>query len=67
MSKLSCMSNIGFGLTLTYLAILLGLAVGWVMNVVSIVHTLSDPITGMFIARLVGTVVFPLGGILGYF
>lgn len=61
------LENVTFGIGLTYLVVILGLIIGWVMNIVSIVHTLSDPITGMFIARLVGTVVFPLGGILGYF
>lgn len=61
------MSDAGAIAVLVYLAILLGLVVGWVMNIFSIVHALSDPITGMFIARLVGTVVFPLGGVLGYF
>lgn len=60
-------SDVGLGLTLTYLAVLLGLLVGWVMNIVSIVGSLADPITGLFIARLVGTVVFLLGGVLGYF
>jgi len=60
-------SNIGLGLTLTYLAVLLGLLVGWIMNIVAIIGSMGDAITGMFIARLVGTVVFPLGGILGYF
>lgn len=60
-------SNVGLGLILTYLVILIALVVGWVMNIVSIVGTLADPITGMLIARLVGTIVFPLGGVLGYF
>lgn len=67
MNRFRLWNNIGFGAILAYLAVLLGLAVGWVMNIISIVGALSDPITGMFIARLVGTVVFPLGGVLGYF
>lgn len=60
-------SNLLAGLGLGYILVLLLLAGGWVANVVKIVSTLSDPITGFFIARLVGTVVFPLGGVLGYF
>ena len=63
----SRVSEVGAIALLCYIAILIGLVIGWVMNIVGIVHTLSDPITGMFIARLVGTVVFPLGGVLGYF
>lgn len=56
-------ASIGIG----YIVILLALAGGWVANVVKIVSALADPITGMLIARLVGTIVFPLGGVLGYF
>lgn len=63
----SRVSEVGAIAGLVYLAVLIGLVVGWIMNIFGIIHTLSDPITGMFIARLVGTVVFPLGGILGYF
>lgn len=44
-----------------------GLAVGWIMNVVAVVHTINLPITGMFILRAIGIVVGPLGGVLGYF
>lgn len=40
--------------------------IGWVMNLVSLVHSLHDPITGMFIARCVGVFAAPLGAILGY-
>lgn len=67
MSRIRFWNNVGFGAALAYLAVLLGLIVGWVMNIISVVGALSDPITGMFIARLVGCVVFPLGGVLGYF
>ena len=40
--------------------------VGWILNIISIVHTVSDPITGLFIARCVGVFAAPLGAILGY-
>lgn len=60
-------SNLSFLAILTYMAILLGLAIGWIMNIVKIVGSMGDAITGFFIARLAGTVVFPLGGVLGYF
>ena len=52
---------------LVFIIVWLALAVGWVMNVVEIVQTVSDPITGMFILRCVGIIVAPLGGVLGYF
>lgn len=59
--------NVTFGATVTYLIVIIALAIGWIMNIIEIVTTLSGPITGMLIARLVGTIVFPLGGVLGYF
>lgn len=59
--------NTLMSLGIGYIIILLALAGGWIANVVKIINVLGDPITGMLIARLVGTVVFPLGGVLGYF
>lgn len=67
MNKLRFWNNVGFATSLSFLVGILALLVGWVMNIFAIVQTLSDPLTGLFIARLVGTVVFPLGGVLGYF
>ena len=46
---------------------MIALAVGWVMNVVTIAHVMAEPITGMFVLRVVGIFVVPLGGVLGYF
>lgn len=40
--------------------------VGWIKNIVDIVHAIHDPITGMFIFRCVGIIVGPLGAVLGY-
>ena len=42
-------------------------AVGWVMNIVEVVHLVNDPITGMFILRCVGIIIIPLGAVLGWF
>lgn len=41
--------------------------IGWVWNIVKIFHIVDDPITGVFILRVVGIFVAPLGAILGYF
>ncbi|MEN9491131.1 MAG: hypothetical protein RJA63_1580 [Pseudomonadota bacterium] len=41
--------------------------VGWVWNIVKIVQSGFDVITGMFIARCIGVFVAPLGSVLGYF
>lgn len=39
---------------------------GWIANIVKIVSTLGDVLTGLFIARCIGVFVAPLGAILGY-
>lgn len=41
--------------------------VGWVLNIVAVVHAVALPITGMFLLRCVGIFAAPLGSILGYF
>ena len=41
--------------------------VGWIGNVVQVVHAASDPITGVFILKCIGIVVAPLGSVLGIF
>lgn len=43
--------------------------VGWIMNIVSVISlALSDvPITSLFILKIVGIFIVPLGSILGYF
>ena len=51
-------------LIVTWLLVILGFA-GWVMNIVSIVHS-DGGITGMFIVRCIGILVAPLGAVLGY-
>ena len=40
--------------------------VGYIWNIVKIVGAISDPITTMFILRVVGAFAAPLGVILGY-
>ena len=44
--------------------------VGWVSNIVELVHMINDPVTGLFILKVAGCVLFPLGaacGIVGWF
>lgn len=59
--------NSGFTLFELLIAILVILgAVGWVMNLLEIIGSFSDPVTGAFIFRCIGVIVLPLGGILGW-
>ena len=41
-------------------------AYGWIMNIVSLVGSNFDPITGLVIARIIGVFVGPLGVVLGF-
>lgn len=41
-------------------------AIGWVLNLVAIAHTVSDPLTGMFVLRCIGVIFAPIGAVLGY-
>lgn len=50
----------------TIVLLWLAAIIGWIMNIIKLVWIASDPITGVFIFRIVGVVVAPLGAILGY-
>jgi hypothetical protein len=56
----------GVGVLLTLL-IVLGGAIGYILNIAGIVHNINNPLTGMFILRIIGIFAFPFGCILGYF
>lgn len=40
---------------------------GWILNIIDVVHTMHDPLTGLFLLRAIGIFIFPLGIILGFF
>jgi hypothetical protein len=61
MSKFLFASGI-IGVVLWVLAL-----IGYIMNIASFVHELGGPLTPLFVARVAGLVLFPLGAILGYF
>lgn len=54
---------------LAYLALIFGLLAGWVMNLIDVVHLFlaNSPLTTLFIGKVIGIFVFPLGGVLGWF
>ena len=39
---------------------------GWIGNIVKIVGTMGDTVTGLFIARCIGAFIAPIGAVLGY-
>lgn len=56
-------------LALTYIAIVLTGFIGWVLNLIKVIHLFVShaPIDTMFIGRIVGVPVSILGAILGWF
>jgi hypothetical protein len=46
--------------------IAIGSIVGWVANIVQLVHLPADPLTALFVIKAVGILVAPLGVVLGY-
>lgn len=45
--------------------IVLGLG-GWIANIVKLIGMIDDPLTAMFVARIVGVFATPVGAILGF-
>lgn len=40
---------------------------GWIANIVKLIGSSFDPLTGIVIARAIGVFVAPLGAVLGFF
>lgn len=53
-------------LMLGCLVIIMAVLTGWIANIVQVCMHLHDPITGLFIAKIAGAFVAPLGAILGF-
>lgn len=51
---------------LIWLVIVAVMAIGWVMNLVTLFHTSFDHMTGEIILRIIGVPVFFIGAVLGY-
>ena len=51
---------------IVWLCIIIAIAYGWIMNIVSIAHSSFNDITGMLVLRVVGIFVAPLGTVLGF-
>jgi hypothetical protein len=55
------------GLALTYFAVVIGLVIGWIMNIVALVGGPElAQWTTLEVLRVVGIFVAPLGGVLGW-
>lgn len=66
MRKVRISTNAGLIAWLLYLAIIIALVYGWVMNIVAIAGSNFSDLTGILILRIVGIFVAPLGTVMGY-
>jgi hypothetical protein len=53
-------------LGMVWLMVIAALAVGWVMNIITLFRHAADPVTTITILRGIGIFVAPLGGVLGW-
>ena len=53
-------------LGLTLVLVWVTLFVGWIMNLMAMVHSIGGALDTIFIARIVGVFIPPLGGIFGF-
>lgn len=59
--------KVGTAGMLFLLAVIGAMAIGWIMNIVTIAHSNFSDLTGMLILRVIGIFVAPLGSVLGWF
>ena len=62
----SVKSDMPFGAAIVVVVLVLAAIVGWILNIVKAFGSLDDPLTAMFIARVVGVFAAPLGAVLGW-
>lgn len=61
--------NFGFAAFLIYVGLMLTALVGWFVNLIDVINlaTANSPLTTLFIVKLVGIFIAPLGIIMGLF
>lgn len=57
---------VGGGCALGMLSIIAAGAIGYILNIIKIFAGLSEPITGMFVGRVVGAFIVPIGCVAGW-
>ena len=54
-----------FSLAFAWILVVIIGGYGWVWNIIDLIH-MHDGITGLFVVRVVGIFVAPLGAVLGF-
>ena len=57
---------VGAGCAVASLTLFALAGIGWCLNIIKIFDALGDPVTGMFIGRVVGAFIVPIGCIVGW-
>lgn len=60
------LSKIGIASFVLALAFVIAGVTGWVLNIIELANIVGGDITGMFVLRIIGIVIVPLGAVLGY-
>jgi hypothetical protein len=58
--------KLGFVGLVSVIVLMIAAAIGWIANVVQIVHLAGGPVTTLFIVKIVGVFAPPLGAIMGW-
>lgn len=53
-------------LVLFWVVVVMGGAIGWVLNIIKLCSMAMDPVTGFLIVRIAGIFVFPIGMVAGW-
>lgn len=53
-------------LSVAAIAIVIAAIYGWIANIIALINMLDGSVSAMFIARIAGIFVAPLGSILGF-
>lgn len=59
--------NLSIGPYIALLAFIVLMIGGWIANIVKFFWMLDGEVTAMFVARVIGVFVAPLGSLLGFF
>lgn len=49
-----------------FIVVLITAFIGWVLNIVQVIHVIAEPVTGLFVIKCIGVLMAPLGAVLGW-
>lgn len=64
---MNLLDKLGLGVLVSGFIFMILIAIGWVMNIIALVHLESVDHLGEVIIRVIGIFIAPLGAIMGWF